>query len=62
MIGQSDRIALLADHSKFSRTAMCALCPLSAVSKLITDTHPGTQALLQRIRHTGVDVLEVSAH
>jgi DeoR/GlpR family transcriptional regulator of sugar metabolism len=62
MIAQSDRIALLADHSKFGRTAMCALCPLSSVSRLITDTHPATHAVLQRIRHIGVDVLEVSAH
>jgi DeoR/GlpR family transcriptional regulator of sugar metabolism len=62
MIEQSDRIALLADHSKFGRTAMCVLCPLASVSRLITDTHPDTEALLQRIRNTGVEISEVSAH
>jgi len=61
MIAQSDRIALLADHSKFGRTAMCVLCPLTSVSRVITDAHPETQALLQRIRHMGVKVSEVSA-
>jgi len=61
MIAQSDRIALLADHSKFGRTAMCVLCPLKSVSQLITDAHPDTQALLQRIRDTGVEISEVSA-
>ena len=62
MIAQSERIALLADHSKFGRTAMCVLCPLDSVSRLITDAHPETQAMLQRIRHTGVDITEVSLH
>jgi DeoR/GlpR family transcriptional regulator of sugar metabolism len=61
MIAQSDRIALLADHSKFGRTAMCVLCPLEAVSQLITDAHPETQTLVRRIRNKGVDVTEVVA-
>jgi DeoR/GlpR family transcriptional regulator of sugar metabolism len=62
MIAQSDRIALLADHSKFGRTAMCMLCPLKSVSRLITDAHTDTRALLQRIRDIGVEVTEVAAH
>jgi DeoR/GlpR family transcriptional regulator of sugar metabolism len=60
MIAQSDRLALLADHSKLGRTAMCMLCPLKAVSRVITDAHPDTQTLLRRIRNTGMDISEVA--
>jgi DeoR/GlpR family transcriptional regulator of sugar metabolism len=42
MIEQSDRVALLIDHTKLERRAMCPLCPLSKVDHLFTgDTAAG---------------------
>jgi DeoR/GlpR family transcriptional regulator of sugar metabolism len=60
MIAQSARIALLADHSKLGRQAMCTLCPLSQITQLITDATPATAPFLGKLRQGGVTVREVS--
>jgi DeoR/GlpR family transcriptional regulator of sugar metabolism len=59
MIEQSARIAILADHTKLGRTAMCRLCGLDKVNRLITDAHPSTGELVARLRRIGVEVSEV---
>ena len=45
----SDRVVLLADSSKFGRSAPILLCPLSALDVLITDVAPAEQL------HTALD-------
>jgi DeoR/GlpR family transcriptional regulator of sugar metabolism len=46
MIEQSDRVVVLADHTKLGRRAMCVLCPLGKVDHLFTgETKIGEQAL-----------------
>jgi len=60
MIAQSERLALLADHSKIGRTAMCAVCPLEDVKHIVTDKFAENQPLLRRIRNMGVSVSEVA--
>ena len=58
MIEQSARIAILADHTKLGRTAMCRLCGLDKINRLITDAHPSTGELVARLRRLGVEVSE----
>jgi DeoR/GlpR family transcriptional regulator of sugar metabolism len=40
MIGRSHRTVLLADHSKFGRSALETICPWSDISSIITDRFP----------------------
>jgi DeoR/GlpR family transcriptional regulator of sugar metabolism len=40
MIAQSDRVALLVDHTKLGRRAMCGLCSLAKVDHLFTGDTP----------------------
>jgi DeoR/GlpR family transcriptional regulator of sugar metabolism len=50
MIAQAQRVALLVDHTKLGRHAMCVLCPLSKVDVLITGTAAGNAKLLRKLR------------
>lgn len=56
MLGMTDRVVLLADHSKFSSSAPVLLCGLGQVDQLITDAAP-TGALAAALRHAGVEIL-----
>jgi len=60
MIEQSTRIAILADHTKLGRTAMCVLCPLSKVDRLITSVSRSNAALLKRLARAKVPVTMAS--
>lgn len=40
MVDQADQVTLLADSSKFSRTALFEVAPLSAARRLVTDAPP----------------------
>jgi DeoR/GlpR family transcriptional regulator of sugar metabolism len=40
MIERSDRVVVLADHTKLGRRAMCVLCPLGKVDHLFTGETP----------------------
>ncbi len=41
MIEQSERVALLVDHTKLGQRAMCSLCSLAKVDHLFTGATPG---------------------
>jgi DeoR family fructose operon transcriptional repressor len=58
MIEQSSRVALLVDHTKLGRQAMCKLCPLSKVNYLITDKWKESEKVLKQIARAGVKVVE----
>ena len=48
----ADRVVLLADHSKFGRSALLLLCPLTALAGIVTDAppSPALQGVLRRAR------------
>jgi len=56
MLGMTDEVVLLADHSKFSSSAPVLLCGLQAVHQLITDARPGT-SLAAALRRAGTRVV-----
>jgi DeoR/GlpR family transcriptional regulator of sugar metabolism len=47
MIEQSDRVALIVDHTKMGRRAMCLLCPLGKVDHIFTGDHPAARKVLR---------------
>lgn len=59
MIEQSAKIALLVDHTKLGKQAMCKLCPTAKVDRLITDKNPASRAMIAKLKRAGVHVIEV---
>ena len=57
MIKNSDKVAVLADHSKIGKHAMCAICELEQIDTLITDADPKRSTLLPRLEKAGVTIL-----
>jgi DeoR/GlpR family transcriptional regulator of sugar metabolism len=55
MIEHSDTLTLVADGSKFGQTAMAAVAPASAITRLITDS-AAPEHELAALRELGVDV------
>ena len=53
IVAQSSQVWLVADHSKFGRTAMIEMAPLKVVHTLFTDLPP-EPAFEQRLREQGV--------
>lgn len=56
MISQAERLAVLADHTKLGRRAMCELCATPEVDYLFTHATPATRNEVKRIRAAGVSV------
>ena len=56
MIDQSQRVTIVADHSKFDRVAMVKVCDLEMVDRLVTDAAP-TGRLLEAIAASGVELI-----
>ena len=56
MIEQSDRVILIADHSKIGVTAMNRVCPIEKIEALFTVETEENQAILEEIRSAGVKV------
>ncbi|HEX8311893.1 MAG TPA: DeoR/GlpR family DNA-binding transcription regulator [Chthoniobacteraceae bacterium] len=59
MIAQSERVALLVDHTKLGRRAMCELCPIGKVNQLITTENAAASPLLDAVEQAGVRVERV---
>jgi DeoR/GlpR family transcriptional regulator of sugar metabolism len=59
MIEQSSRIAILVDHTKLGVQAMCSLCPLSKVDRVITAKHPDSASFVRNLVRAKVAVDEV---
>jgi DeoR family transcriptional regulator, aga operon transcriptional repressor len=58
MMAQSERVALLADSSKFGQRAMGRLCPYSEIHTLITERRDPRPTLLDAIAEAGVRIIE----
>jgi len=59
MIARSDRVAVLADHSKIGRHAMCHVCGLDAIDLLITDQQPSSAAARRKLHELGLEIMAV---
>lgn len=60
MIERSRRVALLADHTKLGRTAMCPLCPTKTLNHLFTGEQTPAPPVLADITTLGVKVVPVA--
>ena len=56
MIEQSEKITILADHSKFSALASFEVCPLNKIDVLVSDARP-PNIVCERIEATGGKVI-----
>ena len=56
MVAQAGEVTLLADSSKFSRSALFEVAPLVAARRLVTDSRPPPH-LLKALEGAGVEVL-----
>ena len=56
MLRQATRVVLLADHTKFGKTAFSRLAGLHEISVIVTDRHPG-EAWTARLAEAGVDLI-----
>lgn len=59
MIENSDKVVVIADHSKIGRQAMCQICRLDKIDYLITDNFPENETILKDIEAHGVQVVRV---
>jgi len=59
MIRNADKVAVLADHSKIGRYALCSICPIDHVDYLITDADPARSTILPKLAQQGITVLHV---
>ncbi len=57
MIRNSQKVAVLADHSKIGKNAMCHVCSLEEVDMVITDAWPENEAAIQGLRDQDVHVV-----
>ena len=58
LLGRADKLIVLADSSKFETRGSMAVCPLSRVHTLITDTN-APENILDNVRRAGVNVVIV---
>lgn len=56
MVEQAERVVVLADSSKFDRTAMFAVCALSKIDVLVCDTPP-PEHLAHAMKDAGVELV-----
>jgi DeoR family ulaG and ulaABCDEF operon transcriptional repressor len=59
LLSRADKLVVIADSSKFEPRGSMAVCPLSRVQTLVTDTD-APQAIVDHIRDQGVEVILVS--
>jgi DeoR family transcriptional regulator, carbon catabolite repression regulator len=56
MIHQSKEVVVLADHTKFNKTAFVKVCDLSAIDLLITDLQP-TASFMEILKQNNVSLI-----
>jgi DeoR/GlpR family transcriptional regulator of sugar metabolism len=59
MIEQSSRIAILVDHTKLGQEAMCNLCPLSKVDRVITGQCKESARIVRGLARAKIEVITV---
>ena len=58
MIAHADRVAVLADHTKFERAAMCHIVGLDQIDVVVTDRVPQDESLLQQFDKDNVEIMQ----
>jgi DeoR/GlpR family transcriptional regulator of sugar metabolism len=56
---QSQKIVMLADHSKIGKRSMCRMCSINEIDLVITDYYEPNEPVLNQIRELGVEVVDV---
>lgn len=56
MIGQADRVTVIADHTKFGRSALTLVCNLKAVDRIVTDAIPARE-MADAIERAGIELI-----
>jgi len=59
IIEQSEKVIMLADHSKFGKRSMSRICAVDEIDILITDYNEDSKETIAEIRKKGVTVIEV---
>lgn len=58
MITQSRHVTVLADRSKFDRSALFQVCPLAAIDRLVANDVP--EAMIEALRFAEVETILAS--
>lgn len=59
IIEQSERVIMLADHSKLGKRSMCQICTINEIDVLVTDYNEEKRDIIAEIGKAGVEVIEV---
>lgn len=57
MIERSDRTVILADQSKLGKRAMCRVCPIDPIDRLITDPPQGRSLIEESLKKAGCKIV-----
>jgi len=57
MISQSEKLILLADHSKINKTHMCRICPVLEADVIISDRHESTLNFFQKPGFEAIEII-----
>ncbi|MCX6986467.1 MAG: DeoR/GlpR family DNA-binding transcription regulator [Lentisphaerae bacterium] len=56
MIGNSDKVVIMADHSKIGKRGLCKVCDIGKISGIITDKNVSSRKSLNLIRKKGIEI------
>lgn len=56
MIGNSDKIIIMADHSKIGKRGLAKVCDIGKIGVIITDRNPVSRKSLNLIRKKGIEI------
>ncbi|MGB8168646.1 MAG: DeoR/GlpR family DNA-binding transcription regulator [Chthoniobacteraceae bacterium] len=59
MIEQSSRIAILVDHTKLGQQAMCNLCPVGKIDRVLTGEHKDSTAIVRGLSRAKLEIVTV---
>ncbi len=57
MIERSDRAVILADQSKLGKRAMCRVCGIKRIDRLITNPHKGRSLVEEALIDGGCQII-----
>ena len=56
MIGNSDKVVIMADHSKIGKRGLCKVCDIGKIGGIITDKNLDSRKSLNLIRKKGIEI------
>lgn len=57
IVGNAEKVVVLADSSKLGHAALCRVCPLDEIDILVTNTPPKNPSLAKALARHGVEVI-----